>query len=229
MAKQEKYLPETRLAEPKSSPGGEFVVKGTSDDYKGTYIETFDGRYYAGNSLSLAGAELEKVGILGAKEDNLISGVTATATPLLLALLQKLFKKKPTPQELQKGVAKRYFIQDKKNNKIVETDKETYVLAQKELTNRRFVEADWVIKGPAEDQVLNGYPFEGAISKNKKTIEKLEMQIPGISTYVTDYKFLVTEPITPNRGNPIPTETYTEQDPQTELENSRKANFDLRK
>jgi hypothetical protein len=229
MAKQEKYLPKTRLAESKSSPGGEFVIKGTSDDYRGNYIETFDGKYYAGNSLSLVGAELEKVGTLGAKEDNIIAGVTATATPLLLGLLQKLFKKKPTPQELQKGIAKRYFIQDKKNNKIVEADKETYILAQKELINRRFAETDWIIKGPAEDKIINGYPFEGAISKNKKAIQKLEMQIPGISTYVTDYGFLVTEPITPNKSNPVPTETYTEQDPQTELENSRKANFDLRK
>jgi hypothetical protein len=229
MAKQEKYLPETRLTEPKSTPGEEFVIMGTSDGYRGNYIETFDGKYYAGNSLSLNGVELEKVGILGAKEDNLIGGVTTVASPLLLSILQKLFKKKPTPQELQKGVAKRYFIQDKKNNKIVETDKETYILAQKEVPNRKFAEADWVIKGPAEDQVLNGYPFEGAISKNKKTIEKLEMQIPGILTYVTDYKFLVTEPILPNRGSTLPTETYTEQDPLRELENSRKANFDLRK
>ena len=64
---------------------------------------------------------------------------------------------------------------------------------------------------------------------NKKTIEKLEMQIPGISTYVTDYKFLVTEPILPNKNNTIPTETYIEQDLGIALENSRKANFDLRK
>ena len=228
MAKQEKYIPGNRLAESKSSPGGEFVIKGTSNEYRGNYIETFDGKYYAGNSLSLMGAELERVGTLG-KEDTLIGGVTATATPLLLGLLQKLFKKQPTPQELQKGVAKRYFIQDKNNNKIVETDKETYILAQKELLNRRFAETNWIIKGPAEDQIVNGYSFEGAISRNKKTIQKLEIQIPGISSHITDYGFLVAEPLQPSKNNPIPTETYTEQDPITQLENSRKANFDLRK
>lgn len=228
MAKQEKYLPETRLAEPKSTPGEEFVIMGTRDEYRGNYIETFDGKYYAGNSLSLNGVELEKVGILGAKEDNLIEGVTTTAIPLLLSILQKLFKKKPTPQELTKGIAKRYFIQHKQNNKIAEIDKETYLLAQRELINRRFAETDWIIKGPANDIVISGYPYEGAASKNKKAIQALEKQMPGISTYITDYSFLVTEPIF-TAEKERDTEVVEFEDPVTALSNSRKANFDLRK
>jgi hypothetical protein len=225
MAKFKRYIPKSSYTEPKYTLGREYTVKDTGEEYVGYYIEASRGKFYSGKSPQQGGGELLKI----EKERLINQGARAGIFALLATLAKGFFKPKLSSIDRERGFTIRYFIQDKKNNKIVETDKETYVLAQKELINRRFVEADWVIKGPAEDQVLNGYPFEGAISKNKKTIEKLEMQIPGISTYVTDYKFLVTEPITPNRGNPIPTETYTEQDPQTELENSRKANFDLRK
>lgn len=228
MAQQEKYLPQTRISQPKSTPGDEFVIMGTDNGYKGTYIETFDGKYYAGNSLSLNGAQLQKVGILGAKEDNLVQGVTTTPSALLLSIRQRMFTKKPTPQELTKGVAKRYFIQDKRNNKITEVDRETLLLAQEELPNRRFAQTDWIIKGPAEDVIINGYPFEGAASKNRKAIQALETQIPGISTFITDYAFLVTQPPVVSEKQ-LSSQTITVEDPVTALNNSRKANFDLRK
>lgn len=227
MAKQEKYLPQTRVSKTKSTPGGEFVLKGTEDFYKGSYVETFDGKYYAGQSLASKGTELEKVATLG-KEDNLIGGVVTTTLPVLLTLLQRVFKKTPTVQEKERGVAKRYFIQDKKNNKIIETDKENYIIAQQQLKNRVFAETDWIIKGPAEDKIINGYPYEGAASKNKKAIQALESQIPGISTYITNYSELVEEPVTPQEIEKN-TEILFEQDPVIVLENSRKANFDTRK
>jgi len=228
MAQQEKYLPQTRLSQPKSTPGEEFVIMGTDRGYKGTYIETFDGRYYAGNSLSLNGAELQKVGILGSKEDNLVQGVTTAPSSLLLSIIQRAFTKKPTPQELSKGIAKRYFIQHKKNNKITEIDRETSLLAQRELPNRRFVEMDWIIKGPAEDVVINGYTFEGAASKNKKATNALESQMPGISTFITDYSLLVTQPTIPKEKQ-LYNQAVTIEDPTIALSNSRKANFDIRK
>jgi hypothetical protein len=50
--------------------------------------------------------------------------------------------------------------------------------------------------------------------------------MPGISLYVTNYKEFVQEIV--NAPN-LTSYTETPKDPQIELENSRKANFDLKK
>jgi hypothetical protein len=227
MRAQQRYLPGTRTSQSKHTVGEEFIVKGTENFYKGAYIETFDGKYYAGSSIENSKQELEKVANRG-KEDNLVQGVTTVAIPLLLKLLQKFFKKKPTDQDRINGVTKRYFIQDKNNNKIIETDRGNYLLAKSQLPNRRFAETDWIIKGPAENSNINGYPFEGAVSKNKKAIQVLEKQLPGISTYITDYSFLVQEPLNLQKGIQD-TQTILSQDPIRKLDNDRKANFDLKR
>ena len=142
-------------------------------------------------------------------------------------LLAGFFIPKLKKGDKEKGKTKRYFVQDKRTNKIVETDLENYQLAQT-IPSKRFATADWIIKGPAENQIVNGYPFEGAGSKNKKTIQALETQMPGISTFVTDYSLLVEEPVDPKQ-NQLYSDTVRVEDPIIELENSRKANFDLRK
>lgn len=52
--------------------------------------------------------------------------------------------------------------------------------------------------------------------------------MPGISKFVTDYSLLVEEPANPIQ-NQLSSQTIVEKDPLVELDNSRKANFDLRK
>lgn len=219
-----KYQPKTRVSKPKSTPGGEFVEKIAKTEYKGKYIKDFKGKYFAGTSIEQNGVELEKV-----KSDNAyVNTLIAAGLALLFSALRGFFNKKVTKGDKQRGKTKRYFVQDKKNNKIVETDKDIYQQAQKELPNKRFVEMDWIIKGPAEDKVFNGYVYKGAESKNREAILALEKQMPGISTFITDYKLLVEDPI------PVPkplltTQTIVEKDAQIQLDNDRKANFDLRK
>lgn len=218
------YQPKTRVSKPKSTSGGEFVEKESRKPYTGKYIVDFKGKYFAGSSIEANGVELEKV-----KSDNVYVNTLTTAGIGLLALLLKgLFKKKPTQADKDKGSTKRFFVQDKNSNKITETSKDLYQQAKNILPNSRFVEMDWIIKGPAEDKNFNGYPFEGAASKNKKAINALEKQMPGISTFITDYAFLVEDPAA-NQKPLLSTTTETEKDPLVKLENDRKANFDLRK
>ena len=116
-------------------------------------------------------------------------------------------------------------MQTKIDNKIVELDKSNYQQAQAALPSQNFAEVDWIIKGPAEDKDFNGYPFEGAESKNKKAIQAIEKQIPGISTFIKDYKLLVEDP----PGYPqleLETQVVVQKDLQISIDNSRKANFD---
>ena len=218
---QPRYIPETRYQKPKSTRGGEFNIKKTGEDYIGKYIETFDKKYYAGSTPEQNGDELQKV------NEEFPIGLAFAALPVLLGLLRGFFKPKLKKGDKEKGFTKRFFVQDKKNNKIQETDQETYLQANG-LPNMNLAQVNWIIAGPAEDKNFNGYPYEGAASKNKKTIQALESQMPGISAFITDYSFLVEDPAT-NQKPLLSTSTEVEKDPLVDLENSRKANFDLRK
>lgn len=208
------YIPKSKYKKAKSTDGTEFVEVTSRLLYKGFYIETFAGKFFGGKTPEEDGPELEKI------------KKTKEFPTALLGLLAGFFKKKPTQSEKEKGVTKRNFIQDRNNNKIIETDPDTYALAKLNLTNSTFAQIDWIIKGPAEDKVFNGYPFEGAESRNRKTIQGLEKQMPGISTFITDYRYLVEQP--PLVGQST-SETFSELDQTTQLDNDRKANFDLRK
>jgi len=226
----EKYIPKSRYKKAKSTEGGEFLELVSKKDYKGFYIETYKGKFYAGKTPEENGLELVKV------------TRTAFAIPVgLLGLFAGVFKKKPTQSEKEKGVTKRNFIQDKNTGKIVETDPETYTQAKDTLVNSVFTEVDWVIGGPANDVMYGEYFYEGAESKNKKTIEALEKTMPGISTFVTDYKYLVEDTTTTTESIQAASkagvvqppssqqETFLQQDDYTKWDNYRKANFDTRK
>lgn len=218
--RRERYVPESRYGKPKSTSGGDFVIKETGEDYKGSYIEIFDGRFLSGTRPEENGAELVKL------SPNYLEDLMPAAT-VAAGLLAGFFKPKLKKGDKEKGKTKRFFVQDKRTNKIIETDLQTYQLSQN-IPSKRFVAVDWEVKGPAEDQVVKGYPFEGAISKNKKAIAAVEKQMPGISRYITDYALLVEEP-TYATASQLSSSTFTVQDPLIELENSRKANFDTRK
>ena len=223
----ERYIPKSRYKKPKSTDGTEFVEVLSRERYKGFYIETYKGKYYGGKTPEENGPELEKI------------LKTNFAIPLgLLGLLAGFFLKKPTQSEREKGVTKRNFIQDKNSNKIIETDPETYAQAREVLTNSVFAEIDWAIGGPAEDVMYGEYMYEGAASKNKKAIEALNKTMPGITTFVTDYSYLVEDTTTTtatvqnlavSQSALAAAQTFVEQDPQTQIENFRKANFDTRK
>ena len=115
----------------------------------------------------------------------------------------------------------------KNSGKVVELSKSNYQQAQTTYPNQIFAEIDWVIQGPAEDKNFNGYMYEGAESKIK-TIQALEKQMPGVSLLIKDYKFLVEEPITPEKSNTTSQEVVI-KDLLTDIDNSRKANFDQKR
>ena len=217
------YYPKSKYSKPKSAGQEEFVLKTTREYYKGYYVETFNKKYFAGTS-PLSGIELEKV-----KEHQLgLDEGIPFAFGILASSLAGFFNKKPTNSEKQTGVAKRYFVQDLNDNKIVETDRTTYAQTKLQVPNRNFAEVDWIIKGPAKDAMFGNYPFEGAESKNKKTIQALNKIMPGISTFITDYAYLVEEPVVVVQQQEKTSQTFIQRDLDIQLDNDRKANFDTR-
>lgn len=218
------FAPSSKVSKPKSAREGEFVVKETGESYKGFYVETYRNKYKAGSSLEDNGVELVKV----RKELLPLAGLSAIGLNLLLLIARGILTPTISSRDRKAGVTKRYFAQDKKTNKITEIEKSTYDQAITQVPNVKFAEVDWVIQGPAEDTKINNYPVKGAATKNKQAIQALEKQIPGISTFVKDYALFVQEPI-PKTINQLSSQTIVEKDPQTQLDNDRKANFDLRK
>jgi hypothetical protein len=216
------YLPENKYTKPKAAGANEFIIRGTSIFYKGLYVETYTKTYYAGKSPMETEVVLQKV----SNHKNGHNEIYLAGIGLLGTAIAGFFKKTLTKSEKENGIAKRYFVQDKNDNKIAETDKATYNQTKLSVPNRNFAEVDWIIKGPAEDKMFGNYPFEGAESKNRKTIQALETTMPGISTFVTDYKYLVEEPAP--LAQPT-SQTFNVTDADTQLENDRKANFDYRK
>lgn len=215
---KKEYYPEFKYTEPKSARQGQFIVKSTREPYKGLFVFTFDKRYFSGTSPIETGIELEEI--------RTSLSVKSILMPLVAGSLGGFFTRKPTQSEKREGILLRYFVQDRNNGKILETDKQTYLQTQKDIANRNFTEVSWIVKGPAEDKVFGKYPFEGAESKNRKTVQALEPQMRGISTFITDYRYLVEEIIT---QEPLVSEIFIEKDKSTQLTNDRKANFDLRK
>jgi hypothetical protein len=126
--KQPRYVASTRVAKAKSTRGGEYLVKETSEDYVGLYIKTYNSKYFAGKTIEEGGKELVPV-----NETFPLGGVFATV-PIVLGLLKGFFTPKPTKGDKNRGTTKRYFTQDKNNNKIVETDKDTFQGSSKSIT-----------------------------------------------------------------------------------------------
>lgn len=221
------YLPKTRYRKPKSTSGNEFIVKSTGEPYTGSYIETFKKKYYAGTSPEQLGEELEKIRQAG--DFDLLGEAFATLGPLLLqALKGGVIRKQPTPSEIAQGEIKRYFVQDPVTEKIVEVTKPDYVELKKKLPGRRFAEVPWRIQEPAEDVMFGNYKYEGAATRNLNTIVALEKQMPGITSVVRDFSYLVP-PTRPKQLITPDTFETTVQDPLVDLENRRKANFDTKK
>ena len=208
-----RYIPKGSYRKAKSTNGSEFVELISGMPYKGFYIEDLKGNFYGGSTPQENGPELRKT--------------TIPTPPEKQAPIGGFFVNKVTQSERENGVLKRYFIQDKNNNKITEVDKQTHIQAQNNLVNTNFAQADWILKGPAEDKTFNGFPFEGAESKNKKVINALESKMPGISTFVTDYKYLVIDPVLAQKPV-ITSQTFIQKDNEIQLEDSRKASFDYK-
>lgn len=231
-----KFIPKSNYKKAKHTNGGKFRVASTGEPYTGFYIEDSRGNFIAGETPEEKGPDLVEI-----LQD--ATWVTAKPTGLLIEILQREL----TQNELQQGSIKRYFTQDFHNANIAEVLPETYLVDKQDTLRKNTLEVEWVTKGPAEDKIFGKYPYQGAESKNKQTIQEAEKTMPGISSYVTDYTYLVQPVVTTSTTASTTTNTteittttatavninttYTEdtQIVETTLENSRKANFDTRK
>lgn len=215
------YIAKGSYKKAKFSLGLNYVEMDSRKKYIGYYIEDSKGRFYSGKAPGDKSVRLEKVELK--VPEGLKAGLKAAAIALATGLASKII----SDYERQKGKTKRYFVQNKTTQKIAETDKDTYQQAKLDLLDSNFIEVDWELTGPAEDQMFGDYKYVGAATKNKSTIKAAESQMKGISTFITDYSYLVEDPVDTQKPQ-VDSNTVVTMDPELELENDRKANFDTR-
>ena len=102
----------------------------------------------------------------------------------------KTYYPQPTEKDYLTGLLNRYFVQDKRDQKILEVSKEGFEQAKERKVFKR-IALKWVIKGPAEDQTIGKYIYPGAEAQNKNIVEQAEQHIKGLSKYIKDYKQFV--------------------------------------
>lgn len=174
------YFPKSQY-KLKYTPGKQFRLITTKEEYKGWYIKTSRNSFYTGTEPTPDAKELERISF-GELVGDAVSNLADAA---LLILAQKAL-------QLALGAIDRFFAKNKRTKKIIEiTRDEIYTYSQNPLYE--VGKLTWTIIGPAEDQVINGYKYEGAISKNKKAVEELDKTLPGIKNTVTNYKQLVVD------------------------------------
>lgn len=172
------YLPKTKYSAPKHTPGGEFSLQGV--EYVGWYIRTFKDEYYTGKTFSKDSRLLIKL----VTENNVIDANQNDPYTFASSIVG------PTDKDRANGNWTRYFVKDPRNLKIIEVDKVKYNLFKRKpyLT---LISVNWILKGPAKNMTINGYQYFGAESQNRANVQKLEKNMPGISSFIKDYSQFV--------------------------------------
>ena len=164
------YLPKSKYKQAKHTRGGEYSLKSDSKPYTGYYFETYENRFFTGKTPTSKSVELiansgdEPPVVVKFNQDNVV----------------------PTPEDRNKGRYIRYFLKDTRTSRIIEVYKSKFY----ELSTKTYIHGislSWTIKGPAEDINIKNYIYEGAINKNKKSVEKQDNLVPGLKDYIKDY------------------------------------------
>jgi len=111
----------------------------------------------------------------------------------------------PTSADKAKGMMKRFFYKNKSTGNV----KELSVVQFLDLTKSKekyiqLTHIDWLIKGPAKDQIIDGYFLEGIETKNAKTIEALKKAMPGTELLIEGPTEYVKDTLPIGSNNPQP-------------------------
>lgn len=164
------YLPKSKYKEAKYTRGSEFYLPNRTL-YIGWYFETYKKEYFTGKVPGSNNVELTRID-KDAINTNILKFIPEIVSPDI--------------NDKEKGIFKRYFVQDTRNNRIVEVGKDSYY----KFTLKSYIkgiELNWIVKGPKKDELKGKYKFQGAESKNRQTTETYNNMIPGLKDYIKDY------------------------------------------
>ena len=146
------YLPKSKYKALVAKPG-EFITE-DGQQYIGPAIETFTGEYYSGTSPETAGAKIVSVSPVEVSRFGLYN-----------------IKRVPTEAEYAAGQMERYFVQERKTQKIIEVLPETWkdYYVQNDIL-RTWNKTSWRLTGDRDlVRVQNAY-----------VVSRMEKAMPGI-------------------------------------------------
>ena len=173
------YLPKSKH-QIKETGGDQFVYKGTSIYYRGFYIETSSGKYYAGNKFSTRGRELMLASPSGdlrpyevrhSHYNKIKPGIYSR-----LVTTKAVVSTKPTPikEDYEKGRIIRFFAKRRNQESVYfEIDKDTFKSIRNKKKEYDFSlyevgKIDWALEGDV-------------ITTNKNLLKLKERKYPNIS------------------------------------------------
>ena len=164
------YLPKSKY-KVKYTAGRE-LINPDGSNYTGAFIETYKGEVFSGSSLSSKSKRLTDL------------RVSNEFTNKPLRFKNDIIS--PTELDYKKGTFSRYFIQDRRNKKIIEVNVENY---QRFLSKKftKGIEIEWILSGPVENINKGPYIYFGAASKNKEKVLEAENTIKSLSKVVNNY------------------------------------------
>lgn len=180
------YYPLAKIQPNLFTSGNEFAIAATGVDYKGYYFSTYDGKFFTEKIPSMNSVELIKYA--PTKSLTSLGSLKYALKDTAEDIETNHFIPKPTSKDYEAGSITRYFVKRVNGDEstLKEIDRETYVNLQ---GNPLYIldECPWHISGNTEDTLLpGGITLPGVSSMNRAATQKVNIKIPGVSTYLRD-------------------------------------------
>jgi hypothetical protein len=150
---------------------------------KGSYVELSNGSVY-----DVPNDDLQKGDFSRARK--LINAFLPLVVGTGLLILKSFIAKKKAGEK----TITRYFIRHKSAKQVIEVSEEGFKAElQNPVSYKQGVSLPWQISGPVQDYEVNGFRYEGVVTKNKRAVEEAKKTIPTLDQYITDYAFLAED------------------------------------
>lgn len=150
------------------------VISSNGQIYNGPVIKTSSGKIFKGSNLDNIEEELFPIGS--------VENILQLEIPYNVYIT-------PTENDYERGFYTRYFLRQSSNHNYKEVDRNQYFkfLNQDGIISGR---VRWYLQGPATNQTINGFFFEGTEEKNKKSLLEIQKNFPYILEVIDTSQFI---------------------------------------
>lgn len=179
------YYPLNKILPNLYTSGREFLIKSTSQEYKGWYFSAYDGKYFTEKTPMKTSVELVKY-----EQPKPSSTLASMKYGKDAPDTNSTSHYNPTPSEddYTRGYLTRYLIRRVNGDEstIREIDKQAYQDIQRDPL---YISTSllWKLTGKIEDTITaGGFIVPGVAKSNSQAIQVASRLVPGISSYLID-------------------------------------------
>lgn len=193
------YLPKSKYVGDKYTVGEEWAIAGEVTSYVGYFFTIWSGQSFTGrrpgdgpNRLLERYTGLSQSANLEVDKTTYdIVNNDAEAFALKKTLPVPVYYPVPSKEDYLKLSFTRYLAKEKLTGKVFEISSDTYISLNGRDTTYYYLgyqttKLNWVLVGPLEDTVSNGYIIPGAASRNAKSRELADKKLPGAAKFLNN-------------------------------------------